>query len=466
MNSSKLVANIGLEVHIRLNTKTKVFSQAKNYDPNLLPNLGISLYDIGIPGTLPLINKQVLIKAYKLSQILNGKFCNYSQFSRKHYIYPDMSKGYQITQNFIPIIQNGYLEIDGTRIDINGHIEEDAGKLTYEGLKTKVNFNRAGYPLVELVTQPTFDSASKVILFLKTLRYLIINHDISSGSLETGAFKSDINISVRYQENQTLGNKCEIKNLNSFELIEKAINYEIMRQSHMLTNQQNVISQTLSINELTGHTKGMRPKEQSIDYLHITDPDLPVITLTPDDLKLHLIAKNALTNINKLSVTDYQFMINHPNLGLIFDRICQEGYSVNDAFKITYTVGSKLDLVNSNTLENFIYLLGYYKKGLISSEKYQEILPKTNQESLKVKEYIAQAVNVNPFSINIDELINTVKSEQPDLFMKLTTKDPKFIHVVVGEILKYLTKVYGSKFDRAKLAQELFKKITQDNHNL
>lgn len=283
---------IGLEIHAQLKTNTKLFSDA-NTKFGTPPNTSTSYIDAALPGTLPLPNHQAIMQAVKFGLAVNATINDLSYFERKNYFYPDLPKGYQITQNKLPIISNGYLDIleadnNSKRIIIkHAHLEEDAGKLIHnqETNYTEINLNRAGNPLLEIVTTPCINSARDATIFLKKLHNLLMSLDICDGKLQEGSFRCDVNLSVREKGSQELGVRTEIKNLNSFKFIEKAIKYEETRHINLIKNQQTIQQSTMAYCHKKNQTYQLRTKEEQKDYRYFIEPDLLPIKITEEDIK-------------------------------------------------------------------------------------------------------------------------------------------------------------------------------------
>jgi len=273
--------NIGMEVHVQLSTKSKIFCAC----PNVIskePNTNICNVCAGHPGVLPVLNKQVLDWAILAGLATNCKITQSSQFARKHYFYPDLPKNYQTTQSDQPICTEGFLPIrleDGTIKNvrlIRIHMEEDAGKNTHAATNESfVDLNRAGTPLLEIVSYPDISSAQETKAYLKALRSIVLYLNICSGNMEEGAFRADTNISVRKKGAKDLGTRCELKNINSFKFISDAIEYEIERQIELLESGGKVRQETRLWDTKTHETVIMRSKEEAADYRYLTDPDLP-----------------------------------------------------------------------------------------------------------------------------------------------------------------------------------------------
>ncbi len=275
---------IGLEVHAQLNTKSKIFSGAATAY-GAAPNTQACAIDLGMPGVLPVLNKEVVQKAVKLGLATGCTIAKESVFARKNYFYPDLPKGYQISQFELPIVHDGFLDIqvDGQtkRIGITrAHLEEDAGKSLHEDFDglTGVDLNRAGTPLLEIVSEPDMRSAQEAVAYLKTLHALVRYLEICDGNMQEGSFRCDANVSVRPVGQKEFGTRTEMKNINSFKFVEQAINYEVERQIELIENGGTVIQQTRLYDPGKNETRPMRAKEEANDYRYFPDPDLlPVV---------------------------------------------------------------------------------------------------------------------------------------------------------------------------------------------
>ncbi len=290
---------IGLEIHVQLKTKSKMFCSSANNPDEIVPNTNICEVCTAQPGTLPVVNQEAIKLGTMLGIALNCKIPEYSKFDRKHYFYPDSPKGYQISQYDKPVAEHGYLdiEVDGKtkRIRIRrAHLEEDAGKNVHpEGLPySLVDFNRAGCPLIEIVTEPDIESAAEAKAFLQELRSIVRYIGAGSADMEKGTMRLEPNISVRMPGQQELPNyKVEVKNINSFKFAEQAIEYEIARQTEELKEGKTPKQVTMGWNEKANQTVEQRSKEEANDYRYFPEPDLPIMHLSDDfiaDLKAKL----------------------------------------------------------------------------------------------------------------------------------------------------------------------------------
>lgn len=275
---------IGIECHVQLSTKTKLFSEVDNDARGKMPNSCVSPVDYGLPGMLPRLNREAVNYAVRAGLALNSEINLESRFDRKHYFYPDLPKGYQITQLFHPIIGAGFVELpDGVKIRIeHAHLEEDAGKSTHESDCSLIDLNRAGTPLVEIVSQPDIHSAAHARDYAKELWRLMTYAGVTFGDLYNGNMRFDVNISVAKEGSTELGTKTEVKNLNSFRSVERVVDYEIKRQIKLLEQGGVVQQETRGWNDATGETTAQRTKEGAADYRYMPEPDLPPLRLAAE----------------------------------------------------------------------------------------------------------------------------------------------------------------------------------------
>lgn len=293
----KYEAVIGLEIHAELNTKTKMFCYSPNDPDERRPNMNICPICVGHPGTLPTINKEAVKKVIMAGLALGGRIPEFSQFDRKNYFYPDLPKGYQISQYEHPLVQGGHLDISPTTYNLQPttprririrriHLEEDTGRLIHdkETGATLVDFNRAGVPLMELVTEPDFRTGEEVRAFGEELQKIIRAVGASDADMEKGQMRVEVNISLRElgMRNEELGTKVEIKNINSFKFASDAVAYEIERQTAMLERGEKIVQETRGWNEHKGESFSQRVKEEAHDYRYFPEPDLPPLKITPE----------------------------------------------------------------------------------------------------------------------------------------------------------------------------------------
>jgi aspartyl-tRNA(Asn)/glutamyl-tRNA(Gln) amidotransferase subunit B len=277
---------IGLEIHAQLSTQSKIFSgSAIAYGAP--PNAQANLVDLGYPGVLPVLNAEVVRMAVKFGLAIGARIASHSVFARKNYFYPDLPKGYQISQYELPIVAEGSIDVvldDGThkRVGVTrAHLEEDAGKSLHEGLPgvSGIDLNRAGTPLVEIVSEPDMRSAKEAVAYMKKVHTLVRYLEICDGNMQEGSFRCDANVSVRRKGAEKFGTRAEIKNLNSFRFVEKAINYEVERQIEIIESGGKVKQETRLYDPDKGETRSMRSKEEANDYRYFPDPDLLPVEL-------------------------------------------------------------------------------------------------------------------------------------------------------------------------------------------
>ena len=337
---------IGLEIHAQLSTKSKIFSGAStNYGAK--PNTQACAVDLGLPGVLPVINEQAILMAIKFGLAINAEIPERSVFARKNYFYPDLPKGYQISQFELPIVSNGYIEIerDDKKNKIiritRAHLEEDAGKSNHDEFKghTGIDLNRAGNPLLEIVSEPDINNAKEAINYLKKIHSLVRYLKICDGNMQEGSFRCDANVSVRERKQKELGIRTEIKNLNSFKFIEAAINYEIERQINLVESGKLVTQETRLYDANRNETRSMRSKEEANDYRYFPDPDLLPILIT-DKIKTTIkksipelpdAKRNRYQNELGLSEYDSKNITANPDIANYFEEMIK---ITNDDAKI------------------------------------------------------------------------------------------------------------------------------------
>lgn len=282
--SQKYEITIGIECHVQLATQTKLFSEVDNDARGKEPNSCVSPVDYALPGMLPRLNQEAVRLAVRAGHALNAEINLLSRFDRKHYYYPDLPKGYQISQLYHPIIGPGHITLpDGTKVRIeHAHMEEDAGKLTHYDTYSLVDLNRAGTPLIEIVSMPDIHSAKHAHDYCKELWRAMTFAGVTYGDLYNGNMRFDVNISLAKPGAKELGTRAEIKNLNSFRSVERAVDYEYQRQSALLDKGERVIQETRGWSDATGKTTSQRSKEEAQDYRYMPEPDIPPIRLSSD----------------------------------------------------------------------------------------------------------------------------------------------------------------------------------------
>jgi len=286
----KYKITVGIECHVQLATKSKLFSGADNDARDKAPNTVVSPIDYALPGMLPLMNKKAIELAVKAGYALGANISKVSRFDRKHYFYPDLPKGYQISQMYQPIIGSGSVtvpQIDGTEKTVrihHAHLEEDAGKLTHHSSFSAIDLNRAGTPLIEIVSEPDIHSAEEAKAYAQELYRLMTYAEVTMGDLYHGNMRFDVNISIAPNGSRELGKRAEIKNINSFRSVERAVEYEFHRQAELLEKGENVLQETRGWDENSQKTFSQRSKEEAQDYRYMPDPDIPPVVLTEEQI--------------------------------------------------------------------------------------------------------------------------------------------------------------------------------------
>ncbi len=294
MASAEILAKydltIGIECHVQLATDTKLFSGADNDARDKSPNAVVTPIDFGLPGMLPILNRRAVDLAIRAGKALNAPIAKVSRFDRKHYFYPDLPKGYQTTQMYHPIIQAGYIDApleDGTSVRVrihHAHMEEDAGKLTHYGDYSLVDLNRAGTPLIEVVSEPDIHTPEQAKAFAAELHKLMTYAGVTRGDLYHGNMRFDVNVSVALKGATELGKRAEVKNLNSFRSVEKAAEYEFNRQVELVESGEQVVQETRGWDDTKMITSSQRSKEDAQDYRYMPDADIPPIVLSDEEI--------------------------------------------------------------------------------------------------------------------------------------------------------------------------------------
>ncbi|MDO4581614.1 MAG: Asp-tRNA(Asn)/Glu-tRNA(Gln) amidotransferase subunit GatB [Bacillota bacterium] len=393
---SDYITTIGLEFHAEMKTKTKIFCSCPT-DFAAAPNTHVCPVCLGLPGVLPVLNKHAVELAVKAGLALNCQISEYSKFDRKNYFYPDLPKGYQVTQFPLPICKNGWLEIEDAagqakKVRINRiHMEEDAGKLVHSGDNignsdySLPDYNRAAVPLIEIVTEPDISSADEAKAFGEKLKLTLEYAGVSDVRMEQGSLRCDVNISIRARESDPLGVKVEIKNLNSFRAVHRAICYEEMRQAEALEYGEKLIQETRLWNDALGETRPMRSKEDSHDYRYFPEPDLPPVIVSPEWVREIAATMPEMPDqrVNRLrselGLSDYDSaqLVAVPALALLFDEAV--GLGAEPKMCANWLLGDVARLLNPDqplpfTAADFAALLDEVKSGAINNNSGKEVL--------------------------------------------------------------------------------------------
>ncbi len=388
-------AVIGLEIHAELKTKSKVFCRCQNPSGNLdaEPNKYICPVCTGQPGALPVLNKEAVRLVLLVGKALHCQIADITKFDRKSYFYPDLPKGYQISQYDLPLCQNGYLEITDdqrnhkkiriTRI----HLEEDTAKLIHQPGKdySLVNFNRSGVPLMELVTEPDIRSGGEAHRFAQQLQLILRYLDVSEANMERGQMRCEVNISIKPKGDQKLGTKVEVKNLNSFRAVERAIDYEFNRQKEALEFNEEIIQETRGWDVSKQMTVSQRKKEEAADYRYFPEPDLPPLRISLINFDLSLpelptAKKERLINEYKISAENATVLVNHPKLANYFEQVCSELPQVEEITNLNENQWAKLRKIAANYLINDLPLITKFSLSEIEENISQQITPENFAE--------------------------------------------------------------------------------------
>lgn len=448
---------IGLEAHVQLSTETKLFSRAST-SFGQEPNTNVNLVDCGLPGVLPTVNKNAFYKAIRFGLAVDADINQTSLFDRKNYFYPDLPKGYQITQMELPIVSGGKveIEIEGAKKIINltrAHLEEDAGKSIHEGMAgTGVDLNRAGTPLLEIVSEPEISSAKEAVAYMKALHQIVTFLDVSDGNMSQGSLRCDANVSVRKKGDKKLGTRTEIKNINSFRFIEKAINYEIERQIDVIESGESVTQETRLYDSIKNETRPMRSKEFANDYRYFPDPDLLPVMISDEEIEeikatFPEMPKDKIIRYQsefKIPENDAQIISSSKNLATFFEE-CME--NVKDAKLLSnIMIGDISSLLNKENIEiadsklstkNVSELVNLVTEGVISGKIAKTVLEETWDSGLSPIE-IVESTGLKQIDDDdeIERIIDQIISEHPDQVTAYKGGKDKLFGFFVGQIMK------------------------------
>lgn len=427
---------IGLEVHVQLLTKSKIFSGASTAF-GAEPNTQACAIDLGLPGVLPVLNKECVTLAARFGLAVGATITNKSVFARKNYFYPDLPKGYQISQHDLPIVSGGTLNIrleDGNEKTIRltrAHLEEDAGKSLHEGLPniSGVDLNRAGTPLLEIVSEPDMRSSSEAVAYLKTLHQLVRYLGISDGNMQEGSFRCDVNISL-HKHGEPFGTRAEIKNVNSFRFVEEAIEYEIERQKEILESGGKIIQETRQYDPNQGRTNSLRSKENAPEYRYFPDPDLLPVEIS--DAFLTEI-KNALPELpwDKRDRLKKDFGLNDYDATFIANQLAVANY-FEEALKSVSVSGSE----NAKLVANWI--AGELSANLNKHEKSIEDSPVSAKQLGTLVSRIADKTISNNIAKQVFEALWHKEGEVDEIIEKKGLKqitDTGAIEKIIDEII-------------------------------
>lgn len=449
-------AVIGLEIHTQLATSTKAWCNCEvntRYRENELVCEVCSAQ----PGTLPVVNKKAIELATRLALATNCKINQVSSYDRKNYFYPDLPKGYQITQFYTPIAENGFLEIEvagkAKKLNIERiQLEEDTGKSTHEKEHSLINLNRAGTPLVEIVTGPDFRTAEEATTFLKDLHLILVYLGVSKGNLQDGNFRCDVNLSLR-KEGEAYGTRTEVKNLNSFKSVEKSIAYEKKRQAEILNKGEKVLQETMLFDISTGKTRSLRVKSDADDYRYFPEPDLMPLIVSDEEIEKSKESLPELPNEKakrfeeefKIPKYDANLLTRDKDLADYFEKACELS---NGKYKLVsnWVMGEMLRLVNEANAEisdlkltpkRLVGLLDFIDRGAISGSVAKDVLLKMFDENKDAKEIIEnENLSQNNDEDELKSLAKEVLDAHPKEVEAFKGGKDRMMGFFVGQVMK------------------------------
>ena len=450
---------IGLEIHVQLSTKSKLFSGAStNFGAD--PNTQACNIDLGLPGVLPVLNKEVLKMAVKFGLAINASINSPTSFARKNYFYPDLPKGYQISQLDNPIVEGGSIDVsisngESKTIGITrAHLEEDAGKSLhedYEGM-TGVDLNRAGTPLLEIVSEPDLRSANEAVSYLKKIHSIVRYLEISDGNMAEGSMRCDANVSVRKKGETTLGTRTEIKNVNSFRFVEKAINYEIKRQVDLLLKGEEITQDTILYDSIKDETRPMRSKEFANDYRYFPEPDLlPVILESNfiEEVKQNLpelLEEKKIRFMDEFDLSDYDadVLVADKGMASYYENVVQ--LTKEPKLSANWVMGDlsaflnkeNLDIVDTRVShENLAKLIQRISDNTISGKIAKEIFEimwdDNNDPDAIIEERGLKQVTD---SSEIESLVDKILEDNPNQLSQFRSGKEKLFGFFVGQVMK------------------------------
>ncbi len=479
--SEKYEAVIGLEVHAQLNTKSKAYSGDVN-EYGSEPNSNVSEISLGFPGTLPRVNKTVLQHAIKLGLSLNCEITRNNQYDRKNYFYADLPKGYQITQDRTPICRGGFIDVDTSdgkkRINLERiHMEEDSGKSIHDmdPFNTLIDLNRAGVPLLEIVTKPDFRSSEEAYEYLTEIRKLVRYLEICDGNMEEGSLRCDANISIRPRGSEEYGNRVEVKNMNSIRNVQRAIEFEIQRHIELTEKGEEIARETRSYDAVNNSTFSMRTKEMDNDYRYFPEPDLLPVLVTSDDIE-HMRADmpplpsellKKYTEEFGLSEYDAKVIVDNKHIALFYEEII--AHTGNYKAAANWLSGDIKSHLNKNGLDitefhvkprsiaEMISLIDDNK--LSYSVAAQKLFPLLIKDPDQSAEHLAAHFNLiqDADDDSILEFIDEALAKFPDKVEEYRSGKKGLIGLFMGEVMK----MSRGKADPKK-ANEILRKKLED----
>lgn len=449
---------IGLEVHAQLKTKSKIFAPDKN-EFGQEPNTLTSPITLGMPGVLPVLNKECVNMGILTGLALNCEIPSRCKFDRKQYFYPDLPKGYQISQYDEPICVNGHIEIDGKRIGITrAHLEEDAGKLVHAGANgiagstySLVDLNRAGTPLLEIVSEPDMRSSEEAKNYMEELRNIVRYIGVCDGNLEEGSMRCDANISIMPKGSKEFGTRAEIKNVNSFAALQRAIEYEIERQIEIVEEGGEVVQETRLWDDASRETRSMRGKEDAHDYRYFPEPDLMPLEISREWVEEIRAKMPELPNQKRkryqeigLSEYDASVIVEQMGLALFFDKVLELGANPKTAVNFimgeitAYLKEEHIEITDTKlTPDNLAELISLIEKGTISNNIGKQIIIEMMKEGTKAS-VIVEKKGLSQISDEgaIKELVQKVVDAHPNEVEAYKNGKTNLLGFFVGQVMK------------------------------
>ena len=471
---SNYIPTIGVEVHLELKTKTKIFSNSVNGYGEMANSL-TNVVDLGYPGTLPTLNEEVINLGIKAATILNCKIRKVMHFDRKNYFYPDIPKNYQITQNRTPIGYDGYVEIE-----LNGekkkiyieemHIEEDTCKSAHRATKTLLDYNRAGVPLLEIVTKACLTSGEEVKLYLEKLRELLSFGDISDCKIEEGSMRADVNVSIRKNESDPLNTKAEIKNIGSISNAKLGVEKEIERQTKLYDNGETFKPQTRRFDDKIGDTVLMRIKETGNDYRYFPEPDIPYVVITDEMIEeaiktIPMLPDERRKRYLDLGVSEIntQKLIQNRSLSDYFNTLLEEKTSHQIASNLL--LGDISAYLNKNekeitettlTKERFLELIKLMEDNTLTSKNLKDILDKVLESTKTIAEIIKeQGIENITDDTEIRNVVKEIINANPDSVNDYKNGHDRAIKFLMGQVMKETKGKVNPKLAMDILQEEL-----------
>ena len=452
---SKYLPTIGIEVHVELKTNTKIFSNSRNGYGSVVNSL-TNVVDLGYPGTLPTLNEEVINLGIKAATVLNCKIRRQMHFDRKNYFYPDNPKNYQITQNDTPIGYDGYVEIndDGVMKKIyieEMHIEEDTCKSTHRKDNTYLDFNRAGVPLIEIVTKPCMTTPNEAKLYLEKLRELLFYTDVSDCKMEEGSMRADANISLRKKESDPFGTKVEIKNIGSISNVGLSIEKEIKRQEKLYNNNETIKEQTRRFDDKLEDTVLMRVKETGNDYRYFPEPDIPFVVITDEMIEevkktIPMLPDERREKYKELGVSDINTnkLVQNRSLSDYFNQLLDK--NTNHKIASNLLLGDISQYLNKTekeifdttlTIPRFLELISLMEDNTLTSKNLKEIIDIVLESNKTIKEIMKDENIENITDDNaIREVIKQIISNNQESVEDYKNGHDRAIKYLMGQVMK------------------------------